>query len=242
MTQAQQAARYGVDPYLDWIAKEGVPVAEDYGIYLFEVETKLWPRFGMKGAACHFPGRGDFASMFLFEMPPGGSSTPQRHLYEEVIYVLEGTGSTQVEFADGTKRSFEWGPRSLFAVPMNAKHRHFNGSGQKRALFVTTTDMPLMMNLFHNEEFIFGSKFEFSERIGKSAYYSGEGDLIMVRPGNHMWETNFVPDLEQIELTKWDARGAGSSIILFVLADGNMHAHISEMPIDRKSTRLNSSH
>ena len=41
MTQAQQAARYGVDPYLDWIAKEGVPVAEDYGIYLFEVETKL---------------------------------------------------------------------------------------------------------------------------------------------------------------------------------------------------------
>ena len=222
--------RMGIDPYLDWVKAEGVPVVNDYAIYLFDVETKMWPRFGMKGAACHCEGRGDFASMFLFELPPGGASTPQRHLYEEVIYVLEGTGSTQVEFADGTKRSFEWGPRSLFSVPINARHRHFNGSGQSRALFVTTTDMPLIMNVFRNDKFIFDTPFEFSERIGKSEYYAGGGDLIMLRPGNHTWETNFVPDLDKIELTKWDERGAGSSIILFVLADGTMHAHISEMP------------
>ena len=222
--------RMGIDPYLDWVKGEGVPVVNDYAIYLFDVETKMWPRFGMKGAACHCEGRGDFASMFLFELPPGGASTPQRHLYEEVIYVLEGTGSTQVEFADGSKRSFEWGPRSLFSVPINARHRHFNGSGQSRALFVTTTDMPLIMNVFRNDRFIFDTPFEFSERIGKSEYYAGGGDLIMLRPGNHTWETNFVPDLDKIELTKWDERGAGSSIILFVLADGTMHAHISEMP------------
>ena len=41
----------------------------------------------------------------------------------------------------------------------------------------------------------------------------------MVRPGNHMWETNFVPDLEQLELQSWEDRGAGSSNIMFVLAD-----------------------
>jgi quercetin dioxygenase-like cupin family protein len=231
MNESVSKARTGIDPYLEWIEAEGVPVFKDYAVYLFDVETKMWPRFGMKGSAVHLDGRGDFVSMFLFEMAPGSSSTPQRHLYEEVIYVLEGTGSTQIEFADGTKRSFEWGPRSLFSVPINAKHRHFNGSGQNRALFVTTNDMPLIMNIFHNDKFIFDTNFEFSERTGKSEYFSGGGDLIMVRPGNHMWETNFVPDLEQIELTEWDARGAGSSIILFVLADGNMHAHISEMPI-----------
>lgn len=230
MNEVPNKKRTGIDPYLDWIKAEGVPVVNNYAIYLFDVETKMWPRFGMKGAACHCDGRGDFASMFLFELPPGGASTPQRHLYEEVIYVLEGTGSTQVEFADGSKRSFEWGPRSLFAVPINAKHRHFNGSGQNRALFVTTTDMPLIMNVFRNEKFVFDTPFEFSERIGKADYFSGGGDLIMVRPGNHTWETNFVPDLEKIELTEWDERGEGSSIILFVLADGTMHAHISEMP------------
>src|SRR3954453_18730316 len=73
--------RYGIDPYLEWVRKEGLPVVEDYGIYLFDVETRPWPRFGVKAAACHLKGRGDFANMFLFELPPGGSTVPQRHLY-----------------------------------------------------------------------------------------------------------------------------------------------------------------
>src|ERR1700730_19333181 len=99
----EQAAklRYGIDPYLEWVKKEGLPVGEDDGIYLFDVETRLWPRFGVKAAACHLKGRGDFANMFLFEIPPGSSTTPQRHLYEEVVYVLAGTGSTQLQFSDG---------------------------------------------------------------------------------------------------------------------------------------------
>jgi quercetin dioxygenase-like cupin family protein len=223
--------RYGVDAYLDWVVREGLPVVEDYGIDLFKVETAMWPRAGVKSAAVHLKGRGDFANMFLFDIPPGGSTAPQRHLYEDVICVLEGTGSTQVEFADGRKKSFEWGPRSLFAIPLNAKHRHFNGSGRERALLVSTTDLPLVMNTFHDERFVFETDFEFAARTGKNAYFSGEGDLITVRPGNHMWETNFVPDLAAIELKSWGDRGAGGTNIMFVLADGTMHAHISEMPV-----------
>ncbi len=225
----QVKPRYRIDSYLDWVKAEGVPVAEDYGLDLFTVETAPWARFGMKGAACHLKGRGDFSSMFLFEMAPGGSSAPQHHLYEEIIYILEGNGSTQIEFQDGAKRSFEWGPRSMFAIPLNAKYRHFNGSGQKRALLACTTNMPMVMNLFHNENFIFNSDAVFADRMGKDEYYAGQGDLMMIRPGNHMWETNFVPDLEQIELHAWEDRGAGSSNIMFVLADSSMHAHISEI-------------
>jgi quercetin dioxygenase-like cupin family protein len=227
----QAPARYGIDPYLDWVSKEGIPVTEDYGIDLFKVETALWPRYGVKGAAVHLKGRGDFANMFLFDIPPAAATTPQRHLYEEVVYVLEGSGSTQLEFGDGSKRSFEWGPRSLFAIPLNANHRHFNGSGRERALLVSTTDLPLVMNTFHNEKFIFATTFDFADRAGKNEYYSGEGDLITVRPGNHMWETNFVPDLASIGLKSWGDRGAGGTNIMFVLADGTMHAHISEMPV-----------
>ena len=225
------AARYGFDPYLDWIAKEGLPVVEDYGIDLFKVETKMWARNEAKTAAVHLKGRGDFSNMFLYELAPGKSTSPQRHLYEEVIYVLEGTGSTQIELEDGTKRSFEWGPKALFAIPLNVKHRHFNGSGRERALLVSTTDMPLVMNTFHNERFIFDNNFDFAERGGKESHYTGEGDLITVKPGNHMWETNFVPDLAAIELKTWGDRGAGGTNIMFVLADGTMHAHISEMPV-----------
>src|SRR5262249_42204492 len=96
-------ARYGIDPYLDWIAKEGIPVVEDYGIDLFKVETKPWARNDANSAAVHLKGRGDFANMFLYELSPGKATSPQRHLYEEVIYVLEGTGNTQIELPDGTK-------------------------------------------------------------------------------------------------------------------------------------------
>ncbi len=227
----QRKETCGIDVYLEWVQKEGLPVTEDYGVDLFAVPTADWPRYGCKGAAVHMKGRCDFSNMFLFEIAPGKSTIPQRHLYDEIFYVLEGQGSTQIEFADGRKHAFEWGPMSLFAIPLNARHRHFNGSGQERALLVSTTDMPLVMNLFHNEEFIFNDNFDFLERAGKEKYYNGEGDLIMVYPGRYMWETNFVPDLTKIELQDRADRGAGGSNILFTLADSTMHAHISEMPM-----------
>jgi quercetin dioxygenase-like cupin family protein len=223
--------RYGVDPYLDWVKEEGLPVAEDYALDLFAVPTADWPRFGVKGAVAHLKGRGDFCNMFVLELPPGKSTIPQRHLYEDVYYVLEGSGSTQIEFEDGQKRSFEWGPKSLFSIPLNAKHRHFNASGSKRALLATTTNLPMIMNTFHNQHFIFDTPYDFVDRAGKKEFFAGEGDLITVRPGNHMWETNFVPDLAAIELKSWGDRGGGGTNIMFVLADGIMHAHISEMPV-----------
>jgi quercetin dioxygenase-like cupin family protein len=225
----QTKPRFGIDSYSDWLEREGLPVARGLAVDLFALETVDWPRYGVKGAATQLDGRGDYCSMFLIELPAAASTLPQRHLYEEIIYVLEGRGSTQLEFADGRKRSFEWGPRSMFAIPLNAKHRHFNASGSARALLASTNNLPIVMNMFHNEQFIFGDTFEFDDRIGKDEYYAGEGDLVMVRQGNNMWETNFVPDLAVIPLTPWGDRGAGGTNIMFVLADGSLHAHISEM-------------
>ena len=45
--------------------------------------------------------------------------------------MLAGHGSTTIEIADGRKHSFEWGPKSLFALPLNARYQHFNSSGQR---------------------------------------------------------------------------------------------------------------
>ena len=38
-----------------------------------------------------------------------------------------------------------------------------------------------------------------------------------------------MPDLGEIELTDWNERGPGSTNLMFILADSNMHAHISEI-------------
>ena len=219
----QPAPRYGIDAYLEFIEKEGVPVVDDrFAVDCFEVTTQPWARVGMKAAVLNLEGRGDYCNMFVYEIGPGASSAPMQHLYEDLYYVLDGHGSTQIELADGSRRSFEWGPKAMFAIPINAKHRHFNTSGRERALVCTTTNLPLLMNLFHNEEFIFGAPFNFMERAGKESHFSGEGDFVPIRPGNHLWETNFVPDMATIELQAYADRGGGSSNIKFVLADGVM--------------------
>jgi hypothetical protein len=219
----------GVDSYLDWVKREGLRVHEGIALNVFEVETSDWPRYGVKGAVLHFKGRGDFCSMFVHDIPAGRATAPVQHVYESLYYVLEGRGSTQLEFPDGGKRQFEWGPRSFFAIPLNAKYRHFNGSGVDRALLASTTTAPMMMKVFHDDNFIFNLPYSFASRVGPETHYSGTGDLHMLGAGKNTWQTNFVPDLGSIELTAYDERGPGSSNIKFALADSIMHAHISEV-------------
>jgi mannose-6-phosphate isomerase-like protein (cupin superfamily) len=224
-----EKARYGLDPYADWVSREGIPVAEGLALDLFTVETKDWPRIGAKGSNTRFKGAGDFCNMFVVEIPAGGSSSPIHHLYEEIYFVLDGRGSTQFENADGKKRSFEWGRGSFFGIPLNAKYRLFNGSGSQRALLATTTTLPLMLKVIHNEDFIFNTSFAFDDRTGKEEYYEGKGDLHLIAPGQNIWETNFVPNILELDLPEWEDRGKGSGNINFALADGIMHAHISEI-------------
>jgi uncharacterized RmlC-like cupin family protein len=230
MTDVQAKQLYGIDSYADWLAGEGIPIHVGLALDCFKLETAPWARVGVGGAALHLDGRGDFCNMFLFDIPPGAATLAQRHLYEEIIYVLEGRGSTQLELPNGERRSFEWGPTSLFAIPLNAKFRHFNASGTQRALLAATTNAPMMLNLFHNEHFVFDNVFNFDDRLGKEEYFAGEGTLNMVRQGNNTWETNFVPSVQTIELPSYSDRGAGGGTLLFLLADSSMHMHVSEMP------------
>ena len=223
--------KFLLDPFNDWVEDEGLPRITGLGVDLKAVETKPWARMDAKGASVELQGRGDFISIFVIDLEPGAKTAPQQHLFEEVIYVISGHGSTMVEDAKGRKHTFEWGPKSLFALPLNAKYQHFNGSGSEAARMSSTNSLCIMLNLFHNDEFIFDNPTRFPEREGEANYFSGEGEFIPVKPGRNMWETNFVPDLSAFELKAWAARGAGSSNMKFILADGTMHAHSSEMPV-----------
>jgi uncharacterized RmlC-like cupin family protein len=220
-----------LDPYGSWAASQGVPITEDFGVDLLQVPTAPWPRMGVEGGIVHLKGRGDFLAIFVLDLAPGTKSEPQKHLFEEVVYVLSGHGSTAVEIGDGRKHSFEWGPKSLFALPLNCRYQHFNASGRERARLSSATSLPAMLNLFHNEAFVFDNGFEFADRQGAPGFFAGEGNFVPVRPGRNMWETNFIPDLSAFELKQWDQRGAGGSNMMFILAEGTMHAHSSQMPV-----------
>jgi mannose-6-phosphate isomerase-like protein (cupin superfamily) len=229
MEKTAPAHRIGVDAYQEWVEAESVPVHEGMALNLLRLDTADWPRFGVNGAAVHFLGRGDFCSMFLYDIRAGRASLPVRHLYEAIYFVLEGRGSTQLQFDDGRRHQFEWGPRSFFAIPINATYQHFNASGKERALLVSTTTAPLIMKIFRDAAFVFGTPHDFTDRIGKDEYFTGGGDLHALKAGYNFWETNFVPDLNAIELTPQEARGKGSTNIIFSLAGSMMHAHIAQV-------------
>src|SRR5258708_9643066 len=92
-TQTDKERKYLLDPYLDWASAEGVPIHEDFGIDIIAAETGRWDRYDARGALIHVKGRGDFTAAYALELPPGGRASPQRHLFEEAVYVLDGNGS-----------------------------------------------------------------------------------------------------------------------------------------------------
>jgi hypothetical protein len=227
-----------VDPYMDWAEEQRIPIHEDFGIDLLAIETAPWDWYGARGAFAHTHGRGDFMANYVVEIPPGGKSAPVRHLYENFVYVLSGHGSTTLWLPNGEKQTFEWGPTSLFAIPLNCQYQVFNGSGQETVRLSCTNDAPLTLNVYHDRDFVFNNPYQFASRFGKPNEYEGEGRHVPVDRGEavsalNIWETSFIPSLSDFKLFDYAARGKGTTNCSFVLADGTQHSHSSEIPTGR---------
>ena len=225
------------DPYLEWAGGEGIPIHEDFGFDLLALETAPWDRYDARGCFAHTLGRGDFMSNYVLEVEPARHTRPVHHLYEAFFYVLAGHGATTVWLPDGTEHSFEWGPKALFAVPLNCQYQIMNTSGTDPVRLSCTTDAPLVLGVFHSPEFVFGSDATFTDRIGDPGRFTGDGEHSVYNQGSakvqNVWETNFVHDLTSFQLYEFEGRGRGSQNVNFVLADGTMHSHVSQMPAGR---------
>ena len=154
--------KYLVDFYGDWARAEGVPVHESAGVVdLATAAVADWKRFGTKGAVAHLAGHCDFLTVFLLELSSAWSA-PQKHLYEEICYVLSGAGETEIDLGGGRKNVIAWKPGSLFAAPMNATYRHRASGGGAR--IVAFNDLRYLINLYRNETFLFATPVNFPER------------------------------------------------------------------------------
>ncbi len=226
-----------LDPYRDWSEGEGIPIHLDFGHNLLKLETSPWDRYEARGCFAHTHGAGDFMANYVLEVEPGKKTRPVKHLYEVFCYVLAGHGSTKVWLPSGETRTFEWGPKALFAIPLNCQYQVFNASGQHRVRISCTNDAPIAINLFHNLDFIFDNPSTFPDRTGGKRHFEGEGEHSTWVAKNdikrNLWDTNFVPDLSSFKLYDFEERGKGSKNISFILADGTMHAHVSQIPKGR---------
>jgi quercetin dioxygenase-like cupin family protein len=223
-----------VNAYSEFQRGEGIPVVRGFAIEdLKTLELGDWARKGGRGAYVNLEGTGGTNDAYVCEIPPGGSLNPERHLFEEMIYVVSGTGSTSVWYDEARKRSFEWHAGSLFAIPLNAHFQHFNASGRLPARFLAVTNAPVVINLFHNLRFIFDSSFVFDDRFaGQAEYFDGKGEIYQAQWGRrNTLVTNFIADTHNLELYAWRARGAGGRNVMIELAHNTMAAHISEFPV-----------
>jgi hypothetical protein len=235
---ASEQMKFLLDPYRDWATGEGIPIHTDFGHDLIELDTGRWDRYDARGCFAFTHGAGDFMSNYVIEVPAGKKTCPVKHLYEAFCYVLTGNGSTTVWLPNGEKRSFEWGPRALFAIPLNCQYQIFNNSGFEPARISCTNDAPITINLYHNLDFVFDNPATFPDRSGLSKHFDGEGDhrtytASLAKGTRNVWETNFVHDLTSFKLYELESRGKGSSNVSFILADGTMHAHCSQIPSGR---------
>ncbi len=155
-----------IDTYREWQAAQKIPVIK--GFFVEDVNKVELAPWDLKGVPCSFvvlDGTGGVNDAYICEIPPQGKMKPQKHLYEEMVYVTQGYGATSVWQKDGKKHTFEWGPGSLFAVPINAHYQHFNASGSEAARYFAVTNSCFMMNLFHNVDFIFDNDYAFLDRF-----------------------------------------------------------------------------
>ena len=80
--------------YRKWIEAEGVPLIEGFFIEdLNSVPLHPWDRKGGLGARICLEGTGETNDSYICEIPPGQSLKPQRHLFEELVYVVSGRGA-----------------------------------------------------------------------------------------------------------------------------------------------------
>ena len=64
----------GIDCYLQWVEREGLPITEDFAIDMFAVETVPWPRVEANGAVVHTSG-GDVNASGTVVVQPSGQCT-----------------------------------------------------------------------------------------------------------------------------------------------------------------------
>ena len=230
------AARPRAKTYYErWMEKEGIPIVEGFGVTdVRRLSLRPWSRIGGDGAYLQLRGLEGITGVYAGRLAPGATTEPERHLYEKVIYILQGEGVAEIQQRDRVPQSIQWRSGSVFSPPMNALHRLMNHS-QESAFYLAVTTAPMALDHYHNEQFVFGSDFSFHERYDGEANYFEPGSERYLAANNRqwIWETNFIPDARQAVIDAQEQKGAGVNITQFEIANNTLIGHLAEWPVGR---------
>src|SRR5947199_1381956 len=153
-------------PYDLFMEAQDIPIYRDIGVRrVQDLPRKPWKRMGGNGTFIQLYGTEGLWGCYVVEVPGAGALNAERHLYEKIVFVIEGRGSTEVwQEGQSKKHAFEWQKGSLFTIPLNAFHRFINAASGP-ALLLCGTSAPNVMNLIDNPQFIFNCAHSFTDRF-----------------------------------------------------------------------------
>jgi hypothetical protein len=213
--------------YEHWQEEQGLPLHKDFLIEdVTGLETTYWDALGAEAAFVELVGAAETNGAYVLKIPAGGETKPEHQIIEQVYYVIEGAGVTEAAGANDAK--IEWRAGTLFSAPLNSTTRHV--ATEDTVMYVVTT-APLVMNLFHNDGFVFDNPAEFADRQVPDAYFRGEGQMYTRKGGSNMWHSSVVADLPTFELPLAPARGAKNRTLCMQLGENTLISHISEFPV-----------
>src|SRR6202023_2094023 len=138
-------------PYVRWMRAEGLDIiGAHYVRNLRTVELKPWPRRGGSGVYINHEASRTSNDCYVCEIAPGKKLAPQRQLFEQMVLVLDGRGSTSVWNDEGRRIRVVWKARPMIRSPLNCWPQQFNGSGQASARYVAVTNAPPVINLYED--------------------------------------------------------------------------------------------
>ena len=215
-------------PYAQWVRAEGLEILSSCHVPdLRTVELRPWPRRGGRGVFLNHDASRTSSDSYVCEIPPDTELAPQRQMYEEMVYVLDGLGATVVWNEAGQRVTFEWKAGAVFAIPLNAWHQHFNGSGTTAARYVAVTNAPAIINAFGDLDFVFNTAYDFTGRFGgEPKYFSGRSE----RQGL-LLDTNVVGDARRLSLKSTREQGGVDGHVRLRMARGQMSGHISQVSV-----------
>ena len=209
MTEDPYDARpFQLSPYDKWLATQEVPVHTGY--YAQDVRTLergWWDLRGCPGAVLNLAGQQGCDEVHVLEIPPGQSLPPFRMALDEVVYVLEGSGLASVWAEGHDKYNFEWQKHSLFLIPRNFNYQLTNARGDRPALTLHFSHLPLAMQIIPSPDYFFNNPYVDPSILYTEGadFYSREARAVEHKGVFH-WFANFFPDL-----TLWDKLSVGDS-------------------------------
>lgn len=221
------------EEYRAFQEREGLPVHTGLGVDdVRTLAVEDWDRTGGKGAFVNLLGMEGMCDIHVHEIPPGESLESQRHLFEALVFVVEGAGVTTIGSDDDQQRTFEWSDGSLFYLPRNTEYVHSNVDSTAEARLLAVTPLPLLYTLLQDDAPIWEhDAYDQWALLGSNeGFYGSDAQLLEgTTDSRTYWDANFVPDATTFDqLDSWPERGGGGQTVHFPFRDTSMYAHISE--------------